>query len=148
MTNDPLYSRDPTSGELHIMFNHIIESLKEVRDTMATKEFVNTKFDSYNDRVSRIERDQKEWIQTATATHVELDKDSKARHAETRTEMEALEVKLGAEIKSIKDQQTTDQKEIKQVRTARINLIIVAALSVVGNLIVLAVSTNGFGVGK
>lgn len=123
--------RDPTSGELKIMFQSILTGLAEVKETMATKEFVNAKFDGYNDRVSRLERDQKEWTQVSTAAHVELDKDSKARHAQTEADLEALDTKihtridkvkleLETKVKAVVDEQKADQKEIKNVRNGRV----------------------------
>lgn len=53
--------RDPTPGELRIMFETIMSSLREVKETMATKEFVNAKFDTYNERMGRLESDLKKW---------------------------------------------------------------------------------------
>ncbi len=127
-----------------MMFSSILESLRDVKETMATKEFVNAKFEGSNDRVARLEADVKEVSRTSAAAHVELDRDSKARHSDVRQEVDALESKVDQELKAIKSQQSDDQKELRQVRSGRINLLIVAALSVVGNLIVLFVSTGGF----
>jgi hypothetical protein len=142
--SDPLANRDPTPGELRIMFSSILDSLRDVKEQMATKEFVNAKFEGSNDRVNRVEADIKEVMKSSASAHIELDKDSKARHAETRSEIAALEIKMDAEVKSLKDQQAEDQKELRQVRSGRINLFIVAALSLVGNLVVLFISTGGF----
>lgn len=135
---------EPTSGELKIMLDHILSAIKDMKETVATKEFVNAKFESFNDRVARVESDVKEWITSSTAAHVELDKDSKARHAEVRNEIESVRTKLEVDIKGIRDQQDNDQKELRQVRTQRVNILLVAALGVVGNLVVLYISTGGF----
>jgi chromosome segregation ATPase len=43
------------------MFETIMSSLREVKETMATKEFVNAKFDTYNERMGRLESDLKKW---------------------------------------------------------------------------------------
>lgn len=144
--SDPLGSgaREPTNGELKIMFTHIIDGQKEIKDNMATKEFVNAKFDSFNDRVMRVEQDVKEWIQTSTAAHVELDKDSKARQSEVRNEVDSVYSRLETQIKDIKVAQDAAEKDLRAVRTQRVNILLVAALGVVGNLVVLYISTGGF----
>jgi len=119
--------RDPTTGELAVLLNQILAQLKDV----ATKEFVETKFGAFNDRVARLERDQQEWTKTSTAAHVELDKDSKARHQETESEIDKLKLELHARIDKVKtefqtsvqaivSEQREDQKEIKSVRNGRI----------------------------
>src|SRR5690606_32835762 len=122
---------DPTPGELRIMFDNMLTMLGDIRAQMATKEFVNAKFDAFHDRVSRLEQDQKDWTRVSTEAHVALDRDSKARHAETHADLEALEVKVfaridkvksdhQAQIKAITDEQKSDQKELKNVRQGRV----------------------------
>lgn len=136
--------RDPTPGELRIMFSNIIDALREVKDTMATKEFVNAKFEGSSDRITRVEADLKELSRLTAEAHVELDRDSKERHAESKASFAAMEISHMSRVDLIEGQQKEDQTEIKQVRNGRMNLLIVAALSIVGNLIVLYVSTSGF----
>jgi hypothetical protein len=62
----PLPDRDPTPGELRIMFENIMAALRDVKETMATKEFVNAKFDSHNERMTRLEEDVKIWVIDST----------------------------------------------------------------------------------
>jgi len=134
--------RDPTTGELAVLLNQILVQLKDV----ATKEFVETKFGAFNDRVARLERDQQEWTKTSTAAHVELDKDSKARHAETEAAIDALELKLHSRIdktktelegkvKNLADEQKSDQKEIKSVRNSRVTAWIGIGLTWLGGVV-------------
>lgn len=137
---------DPTPGELRIMFDNLLTVLGDIRSQMATKEFVNAKFDAFHDRVSRLEQDQKDWTRVSTEAHVALDRDSKARHAETQADLEALDVKVHAridkvknelqqQVKSITDDQKADQKEIKQVRNGRVTAWIGIGLTWLGGLV-------------
>ena len=137
---------DPTPGELRIMFDNMLTMLGDIRAQMATKEFVNAKFDAFHDRVSRLKQDQKDWTRVSTEAHVALDRDSKARHAETQADLEALDVKVHAridkvknelqqQVKSITDDQKADQKEIKQVRNGRVTAWIGIGLTWLGGLV-------------
>jgi len=122
---------DPTPGELRIMFDSLQKSIDGIGDKMATKEFVNAKLDAYLDRMTRLEQDHKEWTRVSTEAHVSLDKDSKARHAETQADLDALDVKIHAridkvktelqtDVKALTDDQKSSEKEIKAVRNGRV----------------------------
>lgn len=137
---------DPTPGELRIMFENLLTVLGEIRSQMATKEFVNAKFDAFHDRVTRLEQDQKDWTKVSTEAHVSLDKDSRARHAETQADLEALDVKVHAridkvkndlqlQVKAITDEQKADQKELKQVRNSRVTAWIGIGLTWLGGVV-------------
>lgn len=137
---------DPTPGELRIMFDSLQKSIDGIGDRMATKEFVNAKLDAYLDRMTRLEQDHKEWTRVSTEAHVSLDKDSKARHAETQADTEALDIRvharidkvkteLQASIKSITDDQKADQKELKSVRNGRVTTWIGIGLTWLGALV-------------
>lgn len=134
--------RDPTTGELAVLLETILSRLGDV----ATKEFVQTKFDGFNDRVSRLEQDQREWAKTSTQAHVELDRDSKARHAETEAATDALELKVHARIEKVKAElvtrvegivaeQKTGEKELKAVRNGRVTTWIGIGLTWLGGLV-------------
>lgn len=136
---------DPTPGELRIMFDNLLKGIDDIGNRMATKEFVNAKFDAFLDRVKRVEEDQKEWTKVSTEAHVSLDRDSKARHAETQADLEALDVKvhgridkvkleLQQQLKSITDEQKADQKELKTVRNGRVTAWIGIALTWLGGV--------------
>lgn len=136
---------DPTPGELRIMFDNLLKGIDDIGNRMATKEFVNAKFDAYHDRMSRLEIDHKEWTKVSTEAHVSLDKDSKARHAETQADLDALDVKVHAridkvktelqsQIKTITDEQKADQKELKTVRNGRVTAWIGIGLTWLGGV--------------
>lgn len=95
--------RDPTPGELRIMFETIMASLREVKETMATKEFVNAKFDTYNERISRLESDVKSLELETAKTQTKISRDfndslrdyreqSTAEHNEIHARFEEIEV--------------------------------------------------------
>jgi septal ring factor EnvC (AmiA/AmiB activator) len=50
---------EPTPGQTGIILQNIYETLQEVKKTMATRDFVDGKFGSFNDRVTRLEDDMK-----------------------------------------------------------------------------------------
>lgn len=50
---------EPTPGETKLVLDSILETLRDVKSEMATKEFVSNKFTVFNDRVERIETDMK-----------------------------------------------------------------------------------------
>lgn len=137
---------DPTPGELRIMFDNLLKGIDDIGKRMATQEFVNAKFDAFHDRVKRLEEDQKEWTKVSTEAHVSLDRDSKARHAETSADLEALDVKLHARldkakaelsgrIESIVTEQRASEKELKSVRNGRVTSWIGIGLTWLGALV-------------
>jgi gas vesicle protein len=54
-----LLPEEPTPGQTGVILQNIYETLQEVKRTMATREFVETKLDGFSDRVSRVETDLK-----------------------------------------------------------------------------------------
>ena len=62
----------PTPGETKLVLDSILETLREVKSEMATKDFVETKFGSSNDRVQRIEQDVKKIHENSTRSTQEL----------------------------------------------------------------------------
>jgi len=140
--------RDPTPGELFIMFSQIVDTLKDMRETMATKEFVNAKFDSYNDRVRRLEDDVKAWISTSTEAHVTLAADSKARHEQAETDSIARNVQVNGRIDKIEKDQKEQETTIKAQRNGRAQAITIsiigAVLAVFGSVFAQAITRTLF----
>ena len=108
----------------------------------------------FRDRLYRLEQDHKDWVHTSTEAHVELDRDSKARHAETKAELEALELKLFAaldkkatttntRIDGIVQEQKADQKELKSVRNSRVTAWIGIGLVSLSNLALWLITGGG-----
>lgn len=127
--------RDPTPGELRIMFETIMSSLREVKDTMATKEFVNTKFDSHNERMTRLENDLKAWelesSKSQSALRTELTEKIRESNAEGISDHQEIHERIDTLIA-----EKTDLEKSKRARTVSITLAVIAAgLSLVVSLI-------------
>ena len=131
--------RDPTPGELRIMFGNILDSLKDVKESMATKEFVNTKFDGYNERVGRLEEDVKDWIRSSSEAHVKLDADGKARHELAETDFKAGNQQINQRIDGIEADQKAQEAALKAQRNGRVQAIGISvlgvALSIIGSVV-------------
>jgi hypothetical protein len=129
----PLPDRDPTAGELRIMFENIMTALRDVKETMATKEFVNAKFDSHNERMTRLEEDVKIWVLDSTRVTADLKSDLLDRIRESNQEGEAEHKEINSRIDEIE----IAKSELDKQRRAR-NVAI--TLSVVGASLSLVVS--------
>ena len=111
--------QDPTTRELYIMLSSILDTLKDMRENMSTRDFVDAKFSAFDARMARLESDI----------------------AESKGDVESVETLMNRRLDTLEEQRQIDLKQIIQIKSARINIMIVAALSIVGNLIVLFIST-------
>lgn len=135
--------RDPTNGELQLQLNYMTTLIEKMGNEMATKEFVNQKFEANNERVARVERDVKEWIQTSTAAHVQLDQESQKRDENLRHELDkrvgALDSQVNGRIDAIEAEQKSQEQALKAQRNGRAQAITVAIvgalLSVIGSIV-------------
>ena len=114
-----LPEQDPTTRELYIMLSSILDTLKDMRENMSTRDFVDAKFSAFDARMARLESDI----------------------AESKGEVESVETLMNRRLDTLEEQRQIDLKQIIQIKSARINIMLVAALSIVGNLIVLFIST-------
>jgi hypothetical protein len=62
----------PTPGETKLVLDSILETLRQVKSEMATKDFVDNKFGSFNDRVQRIETDVRKIHENSARSTQEL----------------------------------------------------------------------------
>ena len=111
--------QDPTTRELYIMLSSILDTLKDMRENMSTRDFVDAKFSAFDARMARLESDI----------------------AESKGDVESVEDTMNRRLDALEEQRQIDLKQIIQIKSARINIMLVAALSIVGNLIVLFIST-------
>ena len=114
-----LPEQDPTTRELYIMLSSILDTLKDMRENMSTRDFVDAKFSAFDARMARLESDI----------------------AESKGDVESVETLMNRRLDTLEEQRQIDLKQIIQIKSARINIMLVAALSIVGNLIVLFIST-------
>jgi len=118
--------RDPTPGELRIMFETIMSSLREVKETMATKEFVNAKFDTYNERMGRLESDLKKWEVESSKNQSALRQEMLNSIRDYKEENIAEHVELHARIDNIESAKLEIEKQ-KRSRTVAITLSMIGA---------------------
>jgi len=111
--------QNPTTRELYIMLSSILDTLKDMRENMSTRDFVDAKFSAFDARMARLESDI----------------------AESKGDVESVEDTMNRRLDALEEQRQIDLKQIIQIKSARINIMLVAALSIVGNLIVLFIST-------
>lgn len=123
--------RDPTPGELRIMFGNIMDSLRDVKETMATKEFVNAKFDSYNDRVARLESDLKEAILASAAARAKIEADLEAKIAI-----------VDKHFLDIEEAQKEQEHDIKNQRASRNQAIFIAIFGAALSIITVIISSG------
>lgn len=67
-----MFPEEPTPGQTGVILQSIYETLQDVKKNMATREFVDTKFGSFNDRVTRLEDDVKRLGEEQTRNTQEL----------------------------------------------------------------------------
>lgn len=121
-----LPDRDPTPGELRIMFENIMAALRDVKDTMATKEFVNAKFDSHNERMSRLEEDVKGWVLESTKLIANLKSDMVERIREVEKDSDLEHKELNERISAIITEKTEAERS-KKTRTIAVTLALIGA---------------------
>jgi len=138
--------RDSTNAELALKIDAVLEALSEIKDQMVTKAVFDTWQQGNDRRITRVEEDLKDWIKISTEAHVALDKDSQARHKETEAAMDALEIKLQAEIdkakanarsdyKALKTEVDETRKDAETVKRSRINIWLAAGVAVLGSIL-------------
>lgn len=126
---------DPTTGELRVQLQGIVDLLNGISRTMVTKDVFDTWRNGNNERIARVEQDLSKWINSSTTSHVELDRDSKARHQETMSSISSLEADYRRELKDITARQDQNEKDIRSARNARANMWIAAGLAVLGSIV-------------
>jgi phage-related minor tail protein len=142
-----MVDREPTTGELAVKLDLVLSNLAVVTENMVTKDVFETWRQGNNDRIQRSEDTLREWIKTSTEAHVALDKDSRARHQESAAELakanDAIRAKIDKEItvqntrwENLEKERKSEEKDLKAARRSSINIWIVAALAVAGNIIV------------
>lgn len=106
---DPIVpGSEPTTRELFIMFANVNDILHEIKDNMATREFVDSKFDTFNSRIGRVEED----IKRSTIDQEKLE-------AEIQTKLDVLEAKLAARIEELDRQHDSEAKENQSLKSSR-----------------------------
>ena len=135
--------RDPTPGELRVMLEHITRVLETMQAQMATREFVNLKFDSYNERITRLERDLKDSDIDNAKSVTELKKDVASQIRESDIERQSMSADIHSRIDDIIEDQKTQRRTIDGQRHSKNQAIGIAVLGAVLSIVV-GIVTNIF----
>ena len=122
----------PTPGETKLVLDTILETLREVKSKMATKDFVDSKFTSFNDRVERIESDVKKIHQDSTRSTGELKKMITDRINQVIADFDEESVIINTRIDQIIESKAETEKE----KRARLIYVYMAVFGAVLSLIV------------
>lgn len=135
--------RDPTPGELRVMLEHITRVLETMQAQMATREFVNLKFDSYNERITRVERDLKDSDIDNAKSVTELKKDVASQIRESDIERQSMSADIHSRIDDIIEDQKTQRRTLDGQRHSKNQAIGIAILGAVLSIVV-GIVTNIF----
>lgn len=122
----------PTPGETKLVLDTILETLREVKSKMATKDFVDSKFTSFNDRVERIESDVKKIHEDSTRSTGELKKMITDRINQVIADFDEESVIINTRI----DQIIESKEETEKEKRARVVYVYMAVLGAILSLIV------------
>lgn len=122
----------PTPGETKLVLDSILETLRQVKSEMATKDFVDTKFGSFNDRVQRIEQDVKKIHENSTRSTQELKNMITERINQVIADFDEESELLNSRIDDIIE----GREETEKQRRARIVTIYMAVFGAILSLIV------------
>lgn len=128
-------SEELTPAAISVELRNIYSLLENMSKNMVSKDLFEAKFDSNNERVKRLEFEQREWAEKSTQAHVELDRDSKARHAESNALAEKIRAELQHEIDKAGQEAKDAKRDAEQNRRTRFNGFIAAGLAFASALI-------------
>lgn len=117
---------EPTPGQTGVILQNIYETLQEVKQTMATRDFVDAKFGSFNDRVTRLEDDVKKLGEEQTKSTQELKNMITDRVSQVIADLDEEKSELNQRIDSIIGEKA-DAERSRRARTVSITLAVVAA---------------------
>lgn len=120
--------RDPTTGELQVELGGIRGLLENINKNMLTRDLFDAYRDASNERIRRLEEEQKEWAKVSTAAHVQLEADSRARHQESEANAEAIKISMESKISHLRTEFNDYKKDVEGVKRGRFNTYLVAAL--------------------
>ena len=131
---------EPTPGQTGVILQNIYETLQEVKQTMATRDFVDAKFGSFNDRVTRLEDDVKKLGEEQTKSTQELKNMITDRVSQVIADLDEEKLELNQRIDSIIGEKAEAERS-RRARTISITLAVIAAglsliVSVVSAIIV------------
>jgi hypothetical protein len=142
--------RDMTTGELEVRLDaferNVMAALEEIKNNMVTIAVFDARDAAREQRVERLERDHQTWVKESTEAHVALDRDSKSRHAETNSKIEALEVRINTRFEKNEERAFNLEQTAKAQKNGRWQAIGVAILSgAISILVGIVLNISNFG---
>lgn len=132
--------RDMTTGEIEVLLDalqkNILGELREIKSNMVTAAVFEARQVAYDQRTTRLEQDHQAWVRESTEAHVALDKDSKARHAETTAAITALEIKVNNRFEKGEERSFQLEQSAKQQKNGKWQAIGIAVLAAVLSVLV------------
>ena len=126
---------EPTPGQTGIILQNIYDTLREVKKDMATRDFVDGKFGSFNDRVTRIEDDMKKLGEDHTKNTQELKTMSTDRVNQVIADFDEEKEELNRRIDDIIVSKADTEKQ-RKARTIGVYMAIFgAALSLIVSVV-------------
>ena len=121
-----LLPEEPTPGQTGVILQNIYQTLQEVKQTMATRDFVDAKFGSFNDRVTRLEDDVKKLSDEQSKSTQELKNMITDRVSQVIADLDEEKSELNQRIDSIIGEKA-DAERSRRARTVSITLAVIAA---------------------
>jgi septal ring factor EnvC (AmiA/AmiB activator) len=121
-----MFPEEPTPGQTGVILQSIYDTLQDVKKNMATREFVDTKFGSFNDRVTRLEDDVKKLGEEQNKNTQELKDMITDRVNQVIADFDEEKSELNRRIDDIIGERSELEKS-KRARNISITLAIIAA---------------------
>ena len=126
-----MFPEEPTPGQTGVILQNIYDTLREVKSTMATREFVDTKFGTFNDRVTRLEGDMKKLSDDHARGNRELKNMITDRINQVIADFDEESAELNRRIDEILEDKEEDAKQRKTRSIGIIMAILGAGLSLI-----------------
>jgi hypothetical protein len=121
-----MFPEEPTPGQTGIILQNIYATLQEVKNDMATREFVDAKFGSFSDRITRVEGDVKKLSDEQAKGTQELKNMITDRVNQVIADFDEEKEELNRRIDNIIGEKNEADKS-KRARTISITLAVIAA---------------------
>lgn len=137
-----MFPEEPTPGQTGVILQNIYDTLQEVKSTMATREFVDTKFGTFNDRVTRLEGDMKKLSEDNTRNTRELKNMITDRINQVIADFDEESAELNRRIDEILEDKEDDAKQRKTRSIGIFMAILGASLSLAVSIVSAIIISN------
>lgn len=137
-----MFPEEPTPGQTGVILQNIYDTLQEVKSTMATREFVDTKFGTFNDRVTRLEGDMKKLSDDHARGTRELKNMITDRINQVIADFDEESAELNRRIDEILEDKEEDAKQRKTRSIGIIMAILGAGLSLIVSIVSAIIISN------